>query len=497
VSIAAVAEDRLKADVIIIGAGGAGVSAAIEASRAGASVVLVEQADQLGGTAAIAGGGSCMVCTPLQESNGIHDTPDLAFRDWVECGEGDADEAWARYFIEHSRHDLYLWTESLGVKWQDVSLRSGDSVARYHQPLNNGQGVMTALINGLHAQGGTKPLTGHVIEKLLINDRRICGVLARNIKTGKSLEVRSRTVIVATGGFNANLDMVLDAKPDLKAFKVLIGGGPNAKGQGHGLLRDIGACFTNLQNIIFYVYATPDYRDLDGARGLVFRQTPGYVWVNQQGRRFHDESRYEPGESTPPLLAQNPPHAWAILDHPMTLNMQVSGRYYNEGGRIFRDKVEELLDNSPYIHKADTIEALARQIDVDVPTFVSEIAQYNQAFDAGLEREPRFGKPLELSKKFDTPPYRAIKLLPLARKNLGGVKTDLQCRVVDQNRKIIPGLYAAGEVAGMAGGHISGKSALDGTMLGPSIFSGRVSGGWAAHEAGFGPGFIGKAHRPD
>ena len=196
-------------------------------------------------------------------------------------------------------------------------------------------------------------------------------------------------------------------------------------------------------------------------------------------------------------LRQSPPHAWAIVDASMTANMQVSGPYYNDGGRILRDKVEELLAHSPYIHKAETLGELARRIEVDVPAFLSEVEQYNQAVAAGLEREPRFGKPLKLCKKFDTPPYRAIQLFPLARKNLGGVKTDLRCRVFDKHFEPIPGLYAAGEVAGMAGGHINGKTGLEGTMLGPSIFSGRVAGGWAAREAGFGPGFIGKAHRPD
>ena len=101
------------------------------------------------------------------------------------------------------------------------------------------------------------------------------------------------------------------------------------------------------------------------------------------------------------------------------------------------------------------------------------------------------------AKKFDSPPYYAIQIFPLARKNFGGVKTDLHCRVLNKYFEPIPGVFAAGEVAGMAGGHINGKAGLEGTMLGPSIFSGRVAGAWAAHKAGFGPGFIGKPNRPE
>jgi succinate dehydrogenase/fumarate reductase flavoprotein subunit len=182
----------------------------------------------------------------------------------------------------------------------------------------------------------------------------------------------------------------------------------------------------------------------------------------------------------------------------MLAKIDVADPYYRRGEVIDRAKVEELLNNSPFIKKADTIEELGRKCGFeDVKNFIAEVEEYNQCFDAGLKKDPKFGKALGASKKFDTPPYYAIQIFPLARKNFGGVKTDLRCRVLNKYFEPIPGLYAAGEVAGMAGGHINGKAGLEGTMLGPSIFSGRVAGAWAAHEAGFGPGFIGKPNRPE
>lgn len=392
------AERRLDTDITIIGGGGAGVAAALEAGEAGAAMVLVEQDETLGGTAATLGGGF-IVGTPLQESQGIHDTPDLAFEDWVTWGQGAADEAWARYYIEHT---------------------------------------------------------------LLTDHGRVCGVRATDVQSGD------------------NLDMILEARPELRAFKVMEGSGRGATGSGHALIRELGGYFTHMEHLWFYVYATPDHRDPRGRRGLVFRLTPGYLWVNQQGRRFHDQSRAGDASATPALLRQTPPHAWAILDTPMTAKMEVADPYYRDGDKVRRDALEEL----------------ARMIEVDVPTFLGQVQDYNTAFDAGLDQEPAFGKALGQSQKFDTPPYYAIQLFPLARKNFGGVKTDLRCRVLNRSFEPIPGLYAAGEVAGMAGGHINGAAGLEGTMLGPAIFSGRVAGGWAAHEAGFGSGFIGKANRP-
>ena len=218
--------------------------------------------------------------------------------------------------------------------------------------------------------------------------------------------------------------------------------------------------------------------------------------MNQQGRRFHNETRSGGAAATPVFMAQNPCHAWAVMDTPMTAKMEVADPYYRDGDKIHREKIQELLDNSPYIRKADSLPELARRMEVDVPTFMETVKRYNGFLEKGLEKDPDFGKPLKDSKLFDTPPYYAVQLFPLSRKNLGGVKTDLKCRVMNKHFDLIPGLYAAGEVAGMAGGHINGRLALEGTMLAPAIISGRVAGAWAAAEAGYGQGFIGKPNRP-
>jgi flavocytochrome c len=481
---------RLDSDITIIGGGGAGVAAALEAGAAGARVILLEQDDTIGGTAAISGGGCFIAGSPLQESLGIHDTPDAAFEDWVTWGQGEADEAWARYYIDHTLHDLYVWAEKHGVTWVDVTLQEGNRVARWHRPARGGLGLMSALIDSMTARNAATVLSGTRVDRLVTENGRVSGVRATHVKSGASTEIRSRTVVVATGGFASNLDMILEARPELRAFKVMEGSGPGATGSGHRLIRELGGSFTHLDQIWFYVYATPDPRDPAGRRGLVFRGTPGYIWVNQQGRRFHDESRSGGASGAPAVFRQDPPHAWALLDATMTATMDIADPYYRSGDTRRPDRVQELLDTSPYIRKADALDELARRMAIDVPTFLDEVEKYNAAFDAGLARDPAFGKPLQGSRRFDVPPYYAIQLFPLARKNLGGVKTDLRCRVLDGSREPIPGLYAAGEVAGMAGGHINGKAGLEGTMLGPAIFSGRVAGGWAAHEAGFGEGFI-------
>ena len=134
------------ADVIIVGAGGAGMAAAYEAAKKGASVIVAELDSTYGGTAALSGGGCFAVATPLQKKKGIEDSPDLAFQDWIRWGQGEADEQWARYYIDHSLHDLYEWLETLGVVWEDVNFNEGNTVPRWHRPQGFGKLLAVRLL---------------------------------------------------------------------------------------------------------------------------------------------------------------------------------------------------------------------------------------------------------------------------------------------------------------------------------------------------------------
>lgn len=483
-------------DVSIIGSGGAAFAAAIEACSAGARVAIIEKEKAMGGTTITSNGGCWMVGTPMQESLGIDDSPDDAFEDWVRWAEGTADEQWARYYIEHSLHDLYYWTQDLGVKWLDMKWHEGNRVMRWHRPADKGIALISILQKGAEARGLKEIYTTTKVTEIVMRNGHVHGLNGIDTKTGNPVEIASKTVVVATGGFCSNLEMIKEFRPDLKDSKIMEGSGLCAKGSGHKLLRSAGGYLTHMDHIWFYVNATPDYLDSTGRRGLVFRSTPGQIWVNQQGNRFHNEMLIGGATATPAFMIQNPRHGWAILDTPMTRDMVIADAYYQEGDRILRERIQALLDTSPYVRKAESLEELGRKMEIDVPNFLATVKEYSGYLENGSEREPHFGKPLKDSKKFDTPPFYGIQLFPLARKSLGGVKTDLRCRVLNKHFDPIPGLYASGEVAGMAGGYINGRAALEGTMLGPSLLSGRVAGAWAAADAGFGTGFAGKPNRP-
>jgi succinate dehydrogenase/fumarate reductase flavoprotein subunit len=388
------ANSSLQVDVAIIGGGGAGIPAAIEVARAGGKALVIEQANECGGTAAISGGGCCIVGTPLQKSQGIEDTPDIAFEDWVKWGGGAADEVWARYYLEHTLHDLYHWAESCGAKWIDMKSQEGNRVLRWHRPDNSGLGLMTAFIKTAESLPNITIMSDTSAQRLLTQDGRVCGVAAK--RNNETFDIRSTTVIVATGGFNSNLDMVLEHRPEFKKFKVMEGSGFGAKGEGHRMVEQLGGYLTHMEHIWFYVYATPDYRDPRQRRGLVFRMVPGYVWFNQQGRRFHNESLTGGASASPALLAQNPPHAWAIADTPMLSKIDVADPYYRRGEVIDRAKVQELLDNSPYIKKADTLEELGKK------TGFEDLKNFSPRSKRTTNASKRVGKGTEVRQVVET-----------------------------------------------------------------------------------------------
>jgi succinate dehydrogenase/fumarate reductase flavoprotein subunit len=169
-----------------------------------------------------------------------------------------------------------------------MKFQEGNRVLRWHRPDNNGLGLMTALIKTAESLPNITIMTSTKAEKLLTHGARVCGVTAA--RNGEAVEINSHAVVVATGGFNSNLDIVLEHRPEFKKFKVMEGSGFGAKGEGHKMIKELGGYLTHMEHIWFYVYATPDYRDPEQRRGLVFRMVPGYIWFNQQGKRFHDES---------------------------------------------------------------------------------------------------------------------------------------------------------------------------------------------------------------
>ncbi|MPZ86562.1 MAG: FAD-dependent oxidoreductase [Nitriliruptorales bacterium] len=464
-----------RTDVVIIGAGAAGAGAAIEAAARGATVAVIDSASAIGGTARYAGGGICMAGSPLQEQLGIADSPDIALNDWLTWGGPSADEEWARRYLEGVVMEIYERLCALGIRWGKVNWNEGNSVPRWHAPLGGGRAIMHALAKEAHRYSSIEWLLGSRVTELVVAGGRVVGVAGDG--SSGPFEQRADSVLVASGGFSNNASMVREhATAARSAQKVLLGGGPGAVGVGHRMLARVQAQFVDMDAVWMYAFATPDYRSPNSERGLVLRSLDGDIWVNGRGQRFHDESRRGGATGTPALLSQRPATCWSIIDARIAARYTVSDPVYRHGVTPIRRELDRLLAESPYITKGDDLWAVAEGAGIDGQQLTETVSSHNRVRASGRAHDPEHGRPLVGVEPLTQPPFYAIQLFPMARKNLGGVLTNLDCQVVDRGGRTVPGLFAAGEVAGMAGGHINGRAALEGTMFGPSLYSGLVAG---------------------
>ncbi len=134
-----VQQESINVDVIVVGSGGAGLAAALDAMEHGATVAIVEREPEMGGATAISGGGCFASATPVQAEKGIQDTTELALEDWLRWGQGSADQEWAKYYIENTSASLIGWLADMGVNWDAVNQQEGNTVPRWHHPEGGGK----------------------------------------------------------------------------------------------------------------------------------------------------------------------------------------------------------------------------------------------------------------------------------------------------------------------------------------------------------------------
>lgn len=476
---------------VVVGAGLSGLSAALELASGGAEVTVIDMSSVYGGHAVMSQGGLAIIDTPLQKANGQNDSADLAYQDFIEWGEG-ANREWVRYYVDHSREMIYDWLIEVGVSFSGIDTAPGNTVERFHQPDGRGIGLVTPVYRACLEHENVRFIWNTQADGLLVRNERVTGVSTTGLRDNLTREFLADAVVLATGGFQSNLEMVREFWPAEFQFpkRILSGSGRHSTGLGHRMAQQVGGDLVKMDYQWNYYSGLPDPLNPDSNKGLNAANMWG-ILVNWKGLRFANDHGWAK-EVMPALLRQQQVTCWAIFDESTKKEFTVSGSDWAD-----TDKVNRLiLENTKLVKKADTLEELARLSGLPENNLVKTIEHYNAMVRRGVDEDfGRFGPGKTefnntASVPLENPPFYAMQTFPLTRKSMGGVAIDLKCRVVDKQQRPIPGLYAVGELTGLA--LINGKAALEGTFLGPCVVTGRVAAQTILNRAGWetGPAIV-------
>ena len=500
---AAAAEDRaVDTDIVIVGAGGAGMTAAIAAAEAGKNVVIVESQAMVGGNSVRATGGMNAADTPAQDENefaesaGVEKTLETAASEWagnetitaladtvagqwaeyqanpvgyfdsVELmeldtligGHGINDPALVETLCSNSA-DAVAWLGEQGIELSSVGAAGGASVKRIHRPVDD-QGLVISvgsyMIPRLQAKCeelGVEFIMNTTANEILTDANGAAVGIAATDKNGAAVTVNAKAVILATGGFGANLDMVVEYKPDLAGFMTT--NAPGAQGQGIDMAVAIGAGTVDMDQIQIHptVEANTAALITEGLRG------DGAILVNAEGNRFTDEVGTRDVVSAAEI-AQTGSYSWLVIDQAMADASSVIQGYIKNG----------------YTVTGETYEELAEAMGVDAAAFAATMDKWNAAVAAGVDEE--FGR-TSFTNPLDTAPYYAIKVTAGIHHTMGGLTINPQTQVLAGDGTVIDGLYAAGEVTG----GVHGGNRLGGNAVADFVVFGRIAGEQAAAYA--------------
>ena len=499
----ATAEDStVDADVVVVGAGGAGMTAAITAAGEGKSVVILESQSMVGGNSVRATGGMNAGKTVYQDENefgesagvektlktaaekyadnetitalaktvseqwaayqanptGYFDSVELMELDTMIGGKGINDPELVETLCANSA-DAIDWLDEHGITLHNVSSFGGASVKRIHRPVNaEGKTVsvgsyMIPLLEENCKKAGVQILLNTTANEILTDANGAAAGIKATGSTGETVTVNAKAVVLTTGGFGANLDMVVKYKPELKGFMTTNAAG--IQGQGIEMAEAIGAATVDMDQIQIHptVEANTAALITEGLRG------DGAVLINAEGKRFIDEVGTRDVVSAAEI-AQTGSYSWLVVDQAMVDASSVIQGYIKKG----------------YTVTGQTYEELAKAMGVDEATFAETMKTWNGYVEA--KNDPDFGR-TSFAKALDTAPYYAIKVTAGVHHTMGGLKINTNTEVLKADGSVIPGLFAAGEVTG----GVHGANRLGGNAVADFTVFGRIAGQAASDYA--------------
>lgn len=441
-------------DIVIIGAGGAGMSAAIEAHNQGSKVILLEKMAFAGGNTARAEAGLNAAGTEVQKAKNIEDSAELFYADTMKGGRDLNNPELVKTLTEHAKDSVAFLKEN-GADLSDLTRTGGSSVDRTHRPAGGvaaGNFIATALVKKVK-ELKLDLRVNTTVTALLHNDQgAVTGVAVKNTKDGKEYTITAKKVILTTGGFGANFDMIKQYDPKLENFKTT--NSPGTTGDGHKMATALGAKLVDMEYIQIHPSTVP-------GKGILITEAvrgDGAILVNEAGQRFYNELSTRDKVSQA-ILAQPGAHAYLIFDDALVANNKATQSYFKQG----------------FVFDGDTLEELAERIKVDGKQLTETVKTYNAYAKAGKDEAfERDSMKLELGQG----KFYAIEVVPGIHYTMGGVAINAKAQVINQEGKVIPNLFAAGEVTG----GVQGANRLGGNSLADIITFGRIAASSAVEE---------------
>lgn len=423
-------------DIVIIGAGGAGLAAAIEGVQNGAKVIVLEKMGVAGGNTTSATGGLNAAETKIQKELGIEDTKEQFYADTMKGGYNKNDPALVRKMV-YKAAETVDWLMSFGVDLSDVGKMAGSTNKRTHRP-QGGAAVGAHMVSVMETEAlkiGVDLRKNSKVIDIIKEENKPAGVVVET--NGQRYTIAAKAVIIATGGFGANPDMVVKYKPELEGFGTTNHKG--ATGDAFAWIEKFGGALTQMDEIQTHPTVVP-------GNGLMITEAVrgnGAIMVNREGNRFCSEMATRDVMSKA-ILNQTGKTAYLVFDMGVRKSLKAIEGYVKQG----------------LLTEGETPEALAQKLGIPAESFASTIASYNQIQASGNDAE--FGrKASEMPRPLTEGPYYAVEVGPAIHHTMGGIKITPNAEVLDTNGNVIPGLYAAGEVTGgVHGGNRLGGNAV-------------------------------------
>ena len=433
--------ENITTDVVVVGGGGAGLSAAIAAREKGAEVVLVEKMLMLGGNTNYATAGINSANTKLQKKLGIEDNAELFYKDTMKGGKNVNNPELVKKLTADSAN-IIDWLTERGADLSEVVFTGGQSAKRTHRPAG-GQAVGPVIVDALAEtaeKDGIDVRTESEVTKLIKTGDKVTGVEVKH--KGETYNITAKAVVMATGGFGANAKMVAEYKPSLEGFGST--NSPAITGEGIKMVKAVGGDLVDMTEIQTHptVVHKKTAMITEAVRG------EGAILVNREGKRFVSELETRDVVSKAEL-EQTGKSAFLVFDQEVREKLGAINGYVRKGFTV----------------EGATVEELAGKIGVDAKGLVDTMAKYNGYVKAGEDKD--FGKtalPRELVKA----PFYAIEVSPAVHHTMGGVRINTNAEVLTADGKVIPGLFAAGEITGGVHGanRIGGNAVTDITVYG-------------------------------